>query len=120
MNLFTSGEMEKLFFTKAFRGAPYRLTRFSAVGENDPHGNDHSINTEPDSALGGPPRSPLHLVSAADEEASRRRQAVRPLHMPKVRLPAHHETRSETTQPRTLKPGLSGLFGLSRLFGGTK
>jgi hypothetical protein len=41
-------------------------------------------------------------VPGADEEASRRRQAVRPLHLPEVRLPAHNQARPETTQPRAL------------------
>ena len=79
-----------------------RLTRFSAVGENAAHGECHSINTEPDSALSRPPRSPLHLVPGADEKASRRWQAVRPLHLPKVRLPAHNQARPKTTQPHAL------------------
>jgi hypothetical protein len=41
-------------------------------------------------------------VPGADEEASRRWQAVRPLHLPEVRLPAHNQARPKTTQPRAL------------------
>jgi hypothetical protein len=41
-------------------------------------------------------------VPGADEEASRRWQAVRPLHLPEVHLPAHHQTWSKTTQPLAL------------------
>jgi len=92
----------KLFFTPRRSGPLDQLTSFSAVGENATHGSCHSTHTEPDSALSRPPRSPLHLVPGADEEASRRWQAVRPLHLPEVHLPAHHQTWSETTQPRTL------------------
>ena len=79
-----------------------RLTRFSAVGENAAHGQHHSITTEPDFALSRPPRSPLHLVPGADEEALRRRQAVRPLHLPEVRLPAYDPARTKATQPHNL------------------
>jgi len=41
-------------------------------------------------------------VPGADEEAPRRWQTVRPLHLPEVRLPAHDPARPETTQPRAL------------------
>jgi hypothetical protein len=41
-------------------------------------------------------------VSGSHEEASRRWQAVRPLHLSKVRLPAHDKARPETTQSRPL------------------
>lgn len=92
----------KLFFTPRRSGPLDQLTRFSAVGENAAHGSCHSTHTEPDSVLSRPPRSPLHLVPGADEEASRRWQAVRPLHLPEVHLPAHHQAKPETTQPRAL------------------
>ena len=93
-----------------------RLTRFSAVGENAAHGQCHSIKTEPDSALNRPPRSPLHLVPGGDEEASRRRQAVRPLHLPEVRLPAHNQARSETTQPRALTRSVWSIRSVSSVW----
>ena len=93
---------ETFFSHRGVWGPLDRLTRFSAVGENDAHGRCHSINTNPDSALSRPPRSPLHMVPGADEEASRWRQAVRPLHLPEVRLSAHNQARPETTKPRTL------------------
>jgi hypothetical protein len=114
------GNEETIFSHRGVQESLDRLTRFLAVGENVAHGRYHSINTELDSTLSRPPRSTLHLVPGTDEEASRRWQTVRPLHLPEVHLPAHHKAWSETTQPRALKPGLSGLFGLSRLFGGTK
>jgi hypothetical protein len=42
-------------------------------------------------------------VPNRDEKASRRRQALRPLHLSEVRLPAHNQARPETTtQPRAL------------------
>ena len=81
-----------------------RLTRFSAVGENASHVQCDSNRTKPDSAFSRPSRSPLHLVSAPDEEAPRRRQPVRPLHLPEMRLPAHDQTRPKTTKPRALVP----------------
>ena len=93
---------ENIFSHRGVQGPLDRLTRFSAVGENAAHGQCHSITTEPDSALSRPPRSPLYLVPGADEEASRRRQAVRPLHLPEVRLPTHNQARPKTTQPHAL------------------
>ena len=91
----TSAEGET-FFHRATIGAFDRLTRFSAVGENAAH--DDTPHPSPD----GAPGSPLHLVPSADEEASGRWEAVRPLHLPEVRLPAHDPAWPETTQPRTL------------------
>ena len=93
---------ENFFSHRGLQGPLDRLTRFSAVGENAAHGRCHSIKTNPDSALSRPPRSPLHMVPGADEEASRRRQAVRPLYLPEVRLSAHNQARPKTTQPHTL------------------
>jgi len=60
------------------------------------------------------------MVRGGDEETPGRRQAVCPLHLPKVHLSAHHQARPKATQPGALKPGLPDLFGQSRLFGGTK
>ena len=93
---------ENIFSHRGVQGPLDRLTRFSAVGENAAHGQCHSIRTELNSALSRPPRPPLHLVPAADEEASRRRQAVRPLHLPEMRLPTHNQARPKTTQPHAL------------------
>ena len=44
-------------------------------------------------------------MPGADEEASRRWQTVRPLHLPEVHLPAYDQARPETTQPRALAGG---------------
>lgn len=52
--------------------------------------------------LDGTSRTPLHLVPGPDEEAPRRRQAVRSLHVPQVRLSAHDQARSQTCHPRAL------------------
>lgn len=93
---------ETFFSHRGAQGPLDRLTRFSAVGENAAHGQCHTVKTEPDSALCRPPRSPLHVVPGADEEAPRRWQAVRPLHLPEVRLSAHNQAWSETTQPYAL------------------
>ena len=116
----TRGNGETFFSHRDGQGPLDRLTRFSAVGENAAYGQRHSIKAEPDFALSRPPRSPLHLVPGADEETACRRRAVRPLYLPKVRLPAHDPAWAKATQRCALKPGLSGLFGLSRLFGVTK
>jgi hypothetical protein len=97
------GNRETFFSHRDDQGPLDRLTRFSALGENAAHGQRHSIKTEPDSALGRPPRSPLHLVPGADEEASRRRQSVCPLHLPEMRIPTHNQARTKTTQPRALE-----------------
>jgi len=107
--LFTWGRMEKLFSHRSGQRWLDRLTRFSAVGENAAHGRCHFLRTEPDSAPNRPPRSPLHLVPAPDEEASGRRQPVCPLHLSEVRLPAHNQTRSKTNRPPTLAARKTGL-----------
>ena len=96
------GHEETIFSYGGVQEKLDRLTRFSAVGENVAQGSYDFINTEPDSILSRAPRSPLHLVPGSNEEAFRRRQAVRPLHLSKVRVSAHDKDRPETTQPRTL------------------
>jgi hypothetical protein len=90
------------FFHTRHSGATRSIDKVLSVGENAKHGSCHSINTAHDSTISTPARPPLYLVPASDEEASRWWQAVRPLHLPEVRLPAYNKARSETTQPRTL------------------
>ena len=93
---------ETFFSHRSGRMSLDRLTRFSTVGENAAYDQCHFPNTEPASAPSRPPRSPLHLVPTPDEKAPGRRQAVRPLHLPEVRLPTHNQARPETTQPLAL------------------
>ena len=99
------GHWEIIFSYGGVQGRLNRLTSFSALGENVAHVSYDFINTGPDSTISRAPRSPLHLVSGSNEEASRRWQAVRPLHLSKVRLPAHDKDRPKTAQPFALKPG---------------
>lgn len=72
------------------------MTRFAALGENASH--DQHVGTL-DRLPSGPP---LHLVQGPDEEASGRREAIRPLHLSQVRLPAHHPPRAEARARQTL------------------
>ena len=91
----TSAEGET-FFHRAAIGALRSVDK--VLGGRRECRHDDTPHPIPD----GTPGSPLHLVPSADEEASGRWEAVRPLHLPEVRLPAHDPAWPETTQPRTL------------------
>ncbi|MEY4705716.1 MAG: hypothetical protein RL042_1921 [Nitrospirota bacterium] len=88
--------MEKLFFTTTRSGSS-RSVDTALSGRRECRHDDTSCPI-----LDRTSRAPLHLVPGPDEEAPRRRQAVRSLHVPQVRLPAHDQARSQACHPRSL------------------
>src|SRR5262249_21718357 len=93
---------ETFFSHRGIQGSAHSFDKILSGRRKCAYGQCHSLNAEPDSILNRSPRSPLHVVSGADEEASRWRQTVCPLHLPEVRLPAHHQARTKTTEPGAL------------------
>lgn len=72
------------------------LTRFPSLKDNAHH--DHDLRRITDRT----PRSPLHLVPGADEEAPRRWKTVSPLHMPEMCLPAHNAAEPQACSSKAI------------------
>ena len=69
------------------------------------HDHEHSSESDLDPAVSRPPGPPLHLVQGRHAETAGRQRAIRPLHLPHLRLPTYDQTRPQAGGPGPLTSG---------------